>query len=139
MSKTEGETEWRDDRLFISPSLKTHLGPMHAQLKTSLRHLLALSNTDIVIVHPIHPFAFSLPPLPPSPLSSLSPTLLYLIRQPLAYNWNEAFSENMKRRGPPSVPCQRDGDQSGEIDTGFLSRCTRGSSLSLVIMQTEAE
>lgn len=78
---------------FISPSLKTHLGPMHAQLKTSLRHLLALSNTDSVLVHPIHPFTLSCPQLPPiTPDSSPSPTILHLILEPLAYNWEEAFS-----------------------------------------------
>lgn len=47
-----GRSRVQDDRLFyFLPSLKTHLGPGHAQLKTSLRRPLAPSNTDIVRVH----------------------------------------------------------------------------------------
>lgn len=130
--------EWRDDRLFYFP-LPENLFRTRARSIEDISQTSTLSNTDIVVVHPIHPFAFPLPPFPPSPPSTPSPTLLQLIRQPLAHNWKEAFPENVRRRGPPSVPCRRDRDHSGEIDIGFLSRCSRGSSLSLVIMQTEAE
>lgn len=52
---TERQSGGRQGLLF-PPSLKTHLGPVHAQLKTSFRH--------------------------PLPLLLLHPLLLYLIRQP---------------------------------------------------------
>lgn len=103
----EGETERearserdrRRDRMegwqaLLSLSVKTHLGPMHAQLKTSLRHLLALSNTDIVVVHP-HPFPFpflfssasSFTPFPPQssappPHSSAQPGCCIIGKKP---------------------------------------------------------
>lgn len=90
---------------------------------------------------PSHPFPFSLQlcflfhPLPPpvqcSSTSFVSPPCLL-------YNWKEA-SENALRQDPPLVHCRRDRDHSGEIDTGFLSRCSIGSSMSLVIIQKDTQ
>lgn len=67
------QKEWRDDRLLYFPLHGSHLEPEHALLKTSLRHLLSLSNTDISVVPSIHLSTLSHPQFPssffPSPSS----------------------------------------------------------------------
>lgn len=55
----EGAIEWRDDRLFYFPlpenPFRTHARSIEDISQTSP------SNTDIAVVHPIHPFGLSLP------------------------------------------------------------------------------
>lgn len=80
----------REGSLFHPPSLKTHLGPMHAQLKTSLRHLSGVLNAAIVVVllHPIS-FFFAFRSISPLPPRIQCPSTSFVRPPRLLYNWKK--------------------------------------------------
>lgn len=118
-----GRDTAEDDRLFYFPlpenPFRTHARSIEDISQTSTGSL----KYRRCRCSPYSPFVFPrclLHPLPPQiqhfSISFVSPWHT-IGKKPF-------FSENVRHRGPPSVPCQHDRDHSGELDPGNLCRCS---------------